>query len=114
MNSTTLSVAVSSGDEFLVDYDRGLGGELMSLSRVPVDARVDVTAQVTGLKRFGDRLRMVLSDSNAAAVNVVILTAKVVGQQPEVGSRVQLRGHVTQQIPGMPKGVAAYALRVGA
>jgi hypothetical protein len=99
-------------DAFLVDYDRGFGDELMSLSRVPVDARVDVKATVAGLQRFPGRTRMVLADSNGTTVNVVIASNHVVGRAPEVGSRIQLRGHVTQQTPSTPKGLAGYAMRV--
>ncbi|WP_255951581.1 hypothetical protein [Streptomyces odontomachi] len=101
-----------SGD-FLVDYDRGLGaGDPVPLAKVPVDARVDVTATVTGLKRFPGRVRMVLSDRNGATVSVVVPADHVAGRHPEIGSRIRLRGHVTQQTPQMPKGVAGYALRV--
>lgn len=106
----------------LVDHDRGLGlGPVhWPLGEIRVGETVAATAEITGVKAFNGRTRLVLDDGHGGSADILIDTAKVmaafraVGSPPRPGTRVQIRGTVASRspIPGAPRGIDAYAIRV--
>lgn len=95
---------------FLVDCGALGAGRPKPLGDVPVDAPVTVTAQVASVEPYFGRTRMVLVDGDGHQVAALVKSR--IERAPKAGARIELRGHVVQASPQLPKGLSAYAMRV--
>lgn len=102
----------------LHDRELGLGPSRMPLGEVRVGERVTATAEITALKVFNGRVRLILDDGHGGSANVsidssfVMIAFRAAGSPPRVGVRVEIRGTVVQPpLAVAPRGIDAHFIR---
>ncbi|MFE2832217.1 hypothetical protein ACFXI6_14385 [Streptomyces mirabilis] len=120
--STATPTPASHLGRLHVEHDRGLGlgPSRWPLGEIRVGETVTATAEITAVKAFNGRTRMVLDDGHGGSADIVIDTSRVLaafraaGFPPRPGTRITVHGTVAARspIPGAPRGIDAHAIRV--